>query len=75
MQETLHQSHFIDSLAKKLSNDATTRIKMFFFSAGIFSSPQKTTPSTRMRSANRLRDLNQLPAIYNERRFRTDKET
>jgi hypothetical protein len=74
MQETLYQSHFIDSLAKKIIEWRDHSNKNAFFFAGVFSSSRKTAPSTRMRSAKRLRDLDQLPAIYNERCFCTDQE-
>jgi hypothetical protein len=75
MQETLYQSHFIHSLAKKNVERHDRSHEIAFFFAEIFLSSRKAAPSTRMRWAKRPRDLNQLPAIYNERRFCTDKET
>jgi hypothetical protein len=72
MQETLHQSHFIASHTKKLSSDTATHIKMFSPSLQLFYLEKNGALHSRA-IAKRLRDLDQLPAIYNEDTFSTDQ--
>ena len=65
MQETLYQSHFIDSIVKK--NSRMTRALSqngFFFQRNVFyNAKEGDAPDSPTKSRS---DLNQLFAIYNE---------